>query len=324
MSAHRSGIKRGLESSDDEADGYETDEYYDEQGRKVVEIDYGKMRYIVPPPPFVPLTEKQYTMEDMTPTVRDPLCQSSTMLACFWPVYVDNFKDHQISLYFASHGLHVRWWFRREDEYFKVFQNKAMLYDMLVYFVSERDAKLAVERCHRDTHKGYTLNVFPGREPVYFREDRSVYAKNMKSGRIYSEHFFEKHVKFTCKVQVNCVVKFDMKYGALEFKSPGFVPQAQRRERMWTYLPVQGKLQKQRYLEQDVLPQIEKFLAENPTTLDIRKTDQYMKKLLSGDRPYIDKDKKYRVVPYRRGPGKKTQMRLLEKKMKRKYGVDGY
>lgn len=358
VNSHPFGIKQ--EPMDDEEAGYETDEYYDEQGRKVVEIDYSKVDYVgqsvqvapkreyvldtnltksainrgsLQPPrkkkkpiklPNVAVNEIRYTMADMTPTIRDPRCNSSTDLACFWPVYVGNFKDHAVEQYFASHELHVRWYYRREDEYYREFQSKARLYDMLVYFVSERDAKLAIERCHRDSHKGYTLNVFPGREPVYFKEDRSVYAENMKSGRVFSEQFLEKHVRFICKVKVNCVVKFDMKNGALEFGRPEDVHKAQQKETIWTYLPVKGKLQKQRFLEKDVINQIEAVLVKDPYTLKVENKDKYMKLLLSGFRPCYDKEKRYRVVPLRRGPGKKTQKTLLLKKMKRKYGVDGF
>ncbi|XP_065088545.1 uncharacterized protein LOC135710016 [Ochlerotatus camptorhynchus] len=329
-----SSLQPAQESTDDEEAGYETDEYFDEQGRKVVEIDYSKVDYVGPivRPPRPPkkkrrqrnvaLDEIRYTMDDMTPIIRDPRCNSNTDLACFWPVYVGNFKDTSVSQYFASRGLYVRWWYHRKDEYYREFQCKAQIFDMLVYFVSERDAKLAIERCHRDTHRGYTLNVFPGREPVYFKEDRSVYAEKMKSGRIFSEQFFEKHAKFICKVKVNCVVKFDMKHGALEFERPEDVLKAQKKERMWKYAPITWKLQKQRFLENDVLNQIEAFLVENPDTLKVKRNDKYMKLLLNGFRPFIDEGRQYRVVPLRQGPSKKTQMKLFQKKMKRKYGMD--
>lgn len=300
MSGQPSGSKRGREPSDDESD-----EYYDDHGRKVVEnssMPSGGPVKKGEQPSFLPLTVNQYSMDDMNPTVRDPRCKSNTKLACFWPVYVGNFKDNQISLYFASRELHVRWWFRREDEYYSDFQRKAKLFDMLVYFVSERDAKLAVKLCHRDTHKGYTLNVFPGREPVYFDEDRSVHARNMQSGRTFSEQFFEKHVRKVSQVQVKCVVKFDTKTGAVEFERPQEVAQAVKSEKMWKYEPVKGPLQKQRYLEQDVLPQIEKYLAEHPNALNVKQKDINLKKLLSGVRPYLSKQKKFKVFPYRKGP----------------------
>lgn len=344
--------------------GYETDEYYDEQGRKVVEIDWSKVKYVgppgvqvvpkqehvqnidftkddfgsqslqLPPPPAkkkkpkkqpnVAMDEIPYTIADLYPTIRDPRCTSSTELACFWPVYVGNFKDDDVAKFFASHGLHARWYFRREDAYYQEFQHPARLYDMLVYFVSERDAKLAIERCHRTFHKGFTLNVFPGREPVYFKEDRSVYAKNMKSGRIYSEQFFEKHVRFVCHVRVTCVVKFDMENGALEFQRPEHVLRAQQIDRMWTYLPVKEKLQKQRFLEKDVLAQIEALLVKEPSILKAKIGEKFTKLLLTGFRPAYDKDKKYRVIPLRRGPGKYAQRKLHLKKMVKMYGKDGF
>lgn len=260
-------------------------------------------------------------MADMRPTARDPLCTSSTNLACFWPVYVGNFKgaphaevDNKVKLYFASRGLHVRWCFQQQnDEYYGEFQRQAGLYDMLVYFVSERDAKLAIECCHRDSFNGYTLNVFPGRCPVYFDRSRSVRAENMKSGRIFSEHFFEKHVT-RYNVKVTCVVKFDMKNGALEFARPEDVARAQRRERIWTYLPVTGPLQKQRFLEKDLMQGIETFLAACPYALEPNLNDQYMRMLLEGRRPFVDPNAVHRVIPLRRGPSRQAQASKLKRK----------
>lgn len=260
-------------------------------------------------------------MADMRPTARDPLCTSSTNLACFWPVYVGNFKaaahagvDDKVQLYFASRGLHVRWCFQqRNDEYYGEFQRQAGLYDMLVYFVSERDAKLAIEWCHRDSFNGYTLNVFPGRYPVYFDRARSVRAENMKSGRIFSEHFFEKHVA-RFNVVVTCVVKFDMKNGALEFARPEDVGRAQRKERIWTYLPVTGQLQKQRFLEQDLLNGIETYLAGCPNALEPKQNDKNMRMLLEGRRPFVNPHAVHKVVPLRRGPSRQAQATKLKKK----------
>lgn len=321
-------------TSDFEMD-YESDEYYDEQGRKVT--DYGRtMEYraatvrTVPTvgtsaPKFgkkkgrsnrkVPLGEIRYTMDDMTPIVRDRLCPSTSELAYFWPVYVGNFKDDAVARYFATHGLHVRWFFRRRDPYYTAFQRKAGLYDMLVYFVSERDAELAIERCHRDTHKGYTLNVFPGRLPVYFAQDRSVYAERIKNGHVWSEQFFEKQVRNICKVKVSCVVKFNLQQGALEFERPGEVAKAQRKGGMWNFQPVRGYLRKQRFVEQDVLEEIEAILDHNPDTLRVKENDRIMSMLLRGFGPFIDQDKTYKVVPLNRGPTKAAKKKSLEKFM---------
>lgn len=297
MSGEPSGSKRPREPSDDEADGYESDEYYDALSRKVVETDDGTLKK-GERPSYLPLTVTHYSMADLNPTVRDPLCKSNiAKLACLWPVYVGNFKDTQVSLYFASRELHVRYWFRREDEYFRDFQLKAKLYDMLVYFVSERDAKLAVKLCHRATYKGYTLNVFPGREPVYFEADRTLCVRNMKSGRKFSEQFFEQRVRKLSRGEVKCVVKFDTATGAVEFERPEQAAQARRTDNLWTYEPVRGQLQKQRFLEQDVLPQIEKNVAERPNALNVSKKDDNWRKLLSGVRPNFTRHLKHKPVP---------------------------
>lgn len=264
-----------------------------------------------------------YILADMNPTARDPQCASSTNLACFWPVYVGNFKaaahaevDNKVQLYFASRGLHVRWCIQQIDDYYAEFQRPAGLYDMLVYFVSERDAKLAIEWCHRDSFNGYTLNVFPGRYPVYFDPVRSVHAQNMKSGRIFSEHFFEKHVK-RYDVEVDCVVKFDTKNGALEFAKSSDVIRAQTMERMWTYLPVTGQMQKQRFLEKDLMKEIETLLAGFPNALEPKQDDKYMKMLLQGQRPFVNPNVEHKVVPLRRGPPKHVQMKRFQQKQKK-------
>ncbi|XP_021697263.1 uncharacterized protein LOC110675786 [Aedes aegypti] len=127
---------------------------------------------------------------------------------------------------------------------------------MLVYFVSERDADFAIRKCHREIYKGYPLNVFPGRESVYFDPSRSLQATRMKNERIYSELFFEKHVKFIQKSTVTCAVKFDTRSGAMEFASTADKAKVQFGERFFEFKPAPQRLRKQRFLEQDILDQI--------------------------------------------------------------------
>lgn len=270
------------------------------------------------------LTHPGYTKEDMSPTVRDPRCKSDTLLACLWPVYVGNFRCENrsdefdsVREYFAWKGLHVRLWFRNIDEYHRDFQSKAGIYDMLVYFVSERDADYAIRKCHREIYKGYPLNVFPGREPVYFDPSRSLQATRMKSGRIYSELFFEKHVKFIQKVTVTCAVKFDTRSGAMEFASTADKAKAQFGERLFKFKPVPHRLRKQRFLEQDILDQIEAYLAYHPNALQMDPNDKYANMLLRNERPNVDPKPKQPVLPLRRGPTKQMQQKRLQQKISR-------
>lgn len=285
---------------------------------EVIDFDTVSTDTFVPRPGYQP--------EEMTPTRRDPRCRSQTELARFWPVYVGNFRCQQswqgefdtVQKFFAWKGLHVRWWYRKvDDPYYSDFQSKAGLYDMLVYFVSEEDANFAIRNCHRTMFMGYPLNVFPGRTPVYFDPSRSLQAKKMKSGRVYSELFFEKHVKFIQGVDVTCTVKFDTKYGAMEFASPEDMAKVRKGEKLWKFEPVPRRLRKQRFLEKDLLAQIEAHLLLHPDTLRLDPNDSYAKMLLQNKRPQLDPNPKIPPVPLRNGPTKRVQQTKLKRKMKK-------
>lgn len=283
---------------------------------KIIDFDKKTKDEFVPRP--------GYQKAEMSPTRRDPRCPSGTELAYFWPVYVGNFRCQNrqdefdsVKKYFAWKGLHVRWWYRKvDDAYYSDFQTKAGLYDMLVYFVSEEDANFAIRNCHRSMFMGYPLNVFPGRQPIYFDPKRSLQAQKMKSGRVYSELFFEKHVKFLQGVDVTCAVKFDIKSGAMEFASREGMIKARKGERLWNFEPVPHRLRKQRFLEQDLLAQIEAHLLLHPEALQLDPNDKYAKMLLQNKRPHLDPNPQYPPVPLRNGPTKRVQKTRLERKTK--------
>lgn len=302
------GIKQEP-ADDDESEHNKTDVYYDEDGRRVQDTNYGngnshqvpaEKRNNLPAPrgsnPRKGLpVHPGYKWEDMNPIVRDPLCSTDSDLAYFWPVYVSNFRcanrnDELDSVreYFASKGLHVRWWFRQKGRYFYEFQRVSGIYDMLVYFVSEYDTYLAIRMCHRDSYNGYTLNVFPGRVPVYFEPLRSVEIMKKAKDMVYSEQFYENHVKSVVpQATITSVVKFDTKRGAMEFKRRSDMTSAVEKVNQFRCKPIRVQQQKQRFLEDDLLGEIELQLASNANVLQPNPNDRYLRMLLKGNRPCL-------------------------------------
>ncbi|XP_058825078.1 uncharacterized protein LOC131685394 [Topomyia yanbarensis] len=201
--------------------------------------------------------QQKYTLQDLHPTVKDPRCDPNWPLATLWPVFVSNFRcaeikmlDFRLRRFFASNDLFVRWWFQPADDYYRDFQTRAGLYDMLVYFVSEKDAQQAIERCNRITYEAFTLNVLDGREPVYFPVDRTLYFKHMIAGFDFSQQYFENNMaRFG---HIVCAVKYGIKSGAVEYRDTKSRDTAQYIQRLWDAVPVPKNLKKQRYLEDDM------------------------------------------------------------------------
>nr|XP_019529632.2 uncharacterized protein LOC109401509 [Aedes albopictus] len=286
----------------EEGDGYESDSYYDEQGRKVPDTfqdyensfqsdyDYSEDGNYTGEYCFEESRRRRgrnYTLDDMTPTVRDPLCSSDSDVAYLWPVYVSNFRCVErvkllksIRTYFYSKGLHVRWHYRPEGGEFNDLQVTIGIYDILVYFVSQYDASLAVKRCHRDVYRGYTMNVFPGRVPLYFDQKRSVLVWKKNRGVAYSEQFFERNLaKVEPKPKISCTVKFDIVRGAIEFATREDMSRAMAGTKRFKWTPAPDTFQKQRFLEKDLLPEIERHLASNPNALRLDLNDKFAQKL---------------------------------------------
>ncbi|XP_058446964.1 uncharacterized protein LOC131427613 [Malaya genurostris] len=263
---------------------------------------------------------RQYTLEELTPTLKDPRCDPDWNLASLWPVFVSNFHchsraqlDYAIRSYFASKGLFVRWWFHQTDDYFHEFLAVAGLYDMLVYFVSEKDANLAIKRCHRNVFGGYSLNVFDGRDPARFPISNSIYFQNMKSGRVFSELFFGRHMsRFG---DVACAVKYDLKTGAVEYYNSIDKQTAVKKVRLWKPLLLPRDLKKQRYLENDVKSDILLCLQNNPDALTLR-MNKITQSFLKGEPIPLPRElfETKRPQPLRRGPTKNQMMKKLHAK----------
>lgn len=219
--------------------------------------------------------------------IRDTLCINNSDIGYFWPVYVSNFpcldrgnEFDYVKEYFFSKGLFVQLGFRHQGDYFWRVQFVTGVYDMLVYFLSERDAKYAIKVCHRDTYKGYTLNVFPGRLPVYFDKNRSLMIWKKKKGVIFNEQFFEKHLKsLNLLPMVTSTVKFNFDFGVMEFKSREVMLQAQKAVKKFKQRVLLEPLQKQRFLEKDVTDEIFQYLSLNPSALRIDWNDPYLLRL---------------------------------------------
>lgn len=276
--------------------------------------------------------ELQYTAQELNDTVKDPRCAADWPLAHLWPVYIDNFRctsqnvcTHTIRQYFGSKGLLVRWFFSLNDDYLRQFQQKANLYDGLVYFGSEEDARQAIQHCDHSIYNGYTMNVFPGRDPVYFPANRSIMYKNMKSGYVYSEEFLMRHMvrRFG---GVRCVVKYDINNGAVEFFTEEQKRRAFTEGRQFRSSPVANDqtLQKQRFVEFNVRDKILTALRQNPNALQMNPLDPIFLMLQAGQRPMPLKCEgppgrrnEPVVRPLRRGPTKQQSQTKFNNKMKK-------
>lgn len=284
-----------------------------------------------------PLRKVPYDERELMPGAVDGRCQPGWPLAHLWPVYVGNFRcadytqcRNAIRYYFGSKGLLVHWFFQLNDDYYFQFQKKANLYDGLVYFGSEQDAQLALQ-CDHTLHNGYTLNVFPGRDPVYFPPDRSAMFRDIRCGYVYSEEFFTRAL-VARHGAVRCVVKFDIKNAAAEFYS---VTQAQNlfaKERQFKPTPVAYQaLQKQRYVEANLLEQIHNSLRTNPSALPLTPGDSIFRSLNRGVLPQAlictgpargpavrgGGPRTNDVRPVRNGPSKRSMRTKLNNKLQK-------
>lgn len=317
------------------------DDYYDDDDYSSLEGDMSmdpEMEQI--PESQLPKPESNaryrtanYTVEDLSVVEVDGRCPPNWPLANFWPVYVGNFRCAQenqchnaIRHYFASKGLLVHWFFQLKDDYFLQFQRKANLYDGLVYFGSEQDAVKALESDH-SIYNGYTLNVFPGRDPIYFPPDRSAMFRNIRSGYVYSEEFFARAL-MARHGGVRCVVKYDINNGAAEFYSVAQTQRVFSKERQFQPSLVGNQtLQKQRFIEANIREQILNALAQSPTALQMNKNDSIFLKLQKGilpeplrcpgPPPRRGGGGGGSIQPVRNGPSKYSQKTKLNSKLRK-------
>ncbi|KAL9695065.1 hypothetical protein quinque_014350 [Culex quinquefasciatus] len=208
--------------------------------------------------PREPIAPPTYTEADLYPTIPDPECLPEWPLACYWPVFVANFRlddlaeqprNAQIASYFAAKGLLTRMFFIRESitcQCYTKYQQQSMLLDMLVYFTCEEDAVRAIWSCHRESYYGHLLNVWPGRTPVFLDVSRSHHGPCVETVARFSE----------CDVVV-------------EFANAKTMRAAIRYTQFWMPKMLTQATQKQGFLERDVGQELLQMIADNPGFLDM-------------------------------------------------------
>ncbi|XP_058450234.1 uncharacterized protein LOC131429846 [Malaya genurostris] len=247
------------------------------------------------------LAPRTYVDKDFQPTIRDPRCKADWPLATFWPVYVGNFrlhgklgKDyncaHAIHKYFALKGIPSFVVFRLKNNFFKEYQQLVGLYDMLVYFCCEKDANRAIQWCHRDLYFGYRLNVYSGRTPVYFNNYKSWRFEHIKTeDKMETEATLEDY--FQRFGDVLAVSKQDLDGVFVQFRT-----KIRFRDDQSTFendrfkgASVEERVQRQRFVEQDVEAEILKEIAEVPQFIRSRPRRSVMVSLMHGVIPDLNR-----------------------------------
>uniref|UniRef100_A0A1Q3EWZ5 Uncharacterized protein n=1 Tax=Culex tarsalis TaxID=7177 RepID=A0A1Q3EWZ5_CULTA len=184
--------------------------------------------------------------------------------AAFFPVYLGNFLCQQqgelvsrVQQYFAAKGLLARMVFVRsaQNDAFRNYQDRTKLYDCLVYFTRELDALDAVKYLHRDKYHGHRLNIFPGRERLYFESDKTVDVRQLPgvTENASTESFEDKLVKITAE-RVVCCARNSPQRVLVEFGDHEKMMQAvEIANQDKLYLArIPTDVWKQRFIEQDV------------------------------------------------------------------------
>uniref|UniRef100_A0A1Q3EY55 Uncharacterized protein n=2 Tax=Culex tarsalis TaxID=7177 RepID=A0A1Q3EY55_CULTA len=253
------------------------------------------------------LAVRPYSEADFNPSQVDPSCDDPEWpLASFWPVYVDNFRintleteqrNDQIREYFAAKGLLATIVFVNESSHFyKWFQRKFMLLDMLVYFTSREDAQKAIELCHRDSYYGHYLNVFPGREPVLFDVERSGFTKvNYHEKCKRADHptepsttYIEENVLEALPKDVTCVTRSTEARVHFEFAKSDLLSAVLPRiavEFDAKSGQLKQPLRKQRFLELDMKNKLTDKLRNDPAFLRQRPSPDVLRALFVGTVP---------------------------------------
>lgn len=206
----------------------------------------------------------------------------SAKITWLWPVYVGNFvcvdrydDFRNVSAYFAFKGVIPRCAFRVKGQIING------IYDMLVYFASEDEAKFAIERCHRDSYGGYTLNVFPGRIPLHFDPARSFMFGTKTEFNVYGLQSFENYVaSLNLPSKITSSVKFDSEWGGVEFATHEQMKLVMKVLKQFEVKPPFRVLQMQRFLEKDLLDEIEHYLGSIPNALRIDPRNQFITAVL--------------------------------------------
>ncbi|XP_058446165.1 uncharacterized protein LOC131427199 [Malaya genurostris] len=258
-----------------------------------------------------PPKPRKYTEKDLNPTQRDPRCDADWPLACYWPVFVSNFKCKgnrndwhlEVSDYFAYKGLLARMVHFRDmsDDVFKQCQRYTFLPDMLVYFTSQQDAMDAIRLCNRENYYGHRLNVVSGREADNFDNERSFRIKLLSNKSVLkTEQLFE--TKFARYNKVDCVFLHAVKEFVLQFANKNEMVSAACNVVNMIVVPLTGRVSKQRYLESDLKQELLDKIKSNDEFMEMKPRKEVLQALL--DRKTVDVDVSWqghsRPVPGRR------------------------
>uniref|UniRef100_A0A1Q3G1T9 Uncharacterized protein n=1 Tax=Culex tarsalis TaxID=7177 RepID=A0A1Q3G1T9_CULTA len=222
-------------------------------------------------------------------------------LASYWPVYVSNFMVNnwieesddyslkywytQVSDFFAYKGFQTRmiYFHLLDTEYLRV-QKKNSLIEALVYFGSEEEAERAIATCHRCQYFGHWLNVFPGRTPEHFCNERAVRLVK-KSGQV-AESFLENCLNPFGKVELiirhaegNILVQFETKEDMLK---------ALPSQNTWKPILLNGPVRIQRFLESDVKMGIKWASESQEGFLDQRPRSKVLQYFEDGIHPIVE------------------------------------
>lgn len=247
-----------------------------------------------PMPRKVAKMTRKYTEADLNPTEKDSRCNPDWQLAPFWPVYVSNFKvkelgenvlHTQVSEYFASKGLLTRMIFHEGpgNQYYDGLQKKNKLMDMLVYFVRKQDADDAIRLCHGEMYRGFKLNLFCGRQPDYFDNNRCLVVANGNKTNV------EELVQQACVAELpECTGRRSLGQYVAQFATPNGIFAATMQLQELNPTTLKGRFKKQRFVEREVKAEILQKIESTPAFMDMKPRDTVLQSLLKGIIPQVD------------------------------------
>lgn len=181
-------------------------------------------------------------------------------------------------------------------------QRKTLLQDMLVYFTCQEDAERAIRCCDKTTYYGHTLNVLPGRVPVYFDPERTVCFRVGKKSFHLTDTIVEQKLRYRGCDNIGTIVKYTDCEVFVEFDDGYSMRRAVAETKLWIPSMLSHPVKKQRYLEQDCKYQMMFMIQENPSFLDMVPPEYVLNDLLNGKLPPVVRDWENWAAPKRLRP----------------------
>ncbi|XP_055544732.1 uncharacterized protein LOC129729883 [Wyeomyia smithii] len=244
--------------------------------------------WVCPAHKLVPPGSTEYQSQES-----DPRCAEDWPLAKYWPVYVSNFrvfsKHEEICVqavheYFACKGIPSFMVFRLKNKFYKKYLKFVGFTDMLVYFCCQKNARKAVEMCHRDLYYGYRLNVYRGRNRTFFSVDNTWFFK----GKTYADKFATENTteKYCSRFdEVTAVSKYVFQGVYVEFRTPNLPRETLQNDRFEVNF-ISNRIMKQRFIEPDVREQITRALKDR-RFMKCRPSRQVLLSLMEGSIPDV-------------------------------------